>query len=446
MASTTVSGPPGSMAATPKTRKKGRGGGNNSTQKGSVKSTDIRNVAVVGLNLEDVYISLVTTSTSSSSSQKIRHGPFVTVFSHPPPARGVINNSNFCFINAILQALVFTPPFAQLAVSAISVSEMCPLLSTLGKWFLSYWTKPAMQSIAPPRLSVMTNTPTTSSSSSTHLGVRRMDGTMQEDAPEFLHRILETIRSELCGLEQHCRDSGLCETDKYSLCTDSVDTKGWTFVKGKEKLSVREHSEEGRSILFDSLFGGTLESHLKGKSKTKNFASVVVESFFVLQIDVCFGADCSLEVALERTLQTERVHDDAREKDLLKTLKLRQLPNVLFLQLRRWAVTAEGEYVKLDNIVRFSKTLVLPKSTCSDATLSNSLRTYDLVSFIAHRGRATERGHYVTYLTNAATPGVRTEGGNDLLTLCNDAKITTVTMREALETEAVYFLVYMRRR
>ncbi|KAH9578653.1 Peptidase C19 [Trypanosoma melophagium] len=439
MASTTVGGPPGSIAAVPKTRRKGRSGGKNPTSKGAVKSSDTHNVAVDCLNLEDVYISLVT----SSSSQKMRHSPFTTVFSHPPNARGVINNSNFCFMNAILQGLVFTPPFAQLAVSATAASETCPMLSTLGKWFLSYWTKPPMQPIPPPRLSVMMST--SSNSSSTPLGSRRMDGSMQEDAPELMHRILEIIRSELSVLEQQFRESDSYEADRHPLHTESVDTKGWTFVKGKEKLSVREHSEEQRSILFDSLFGGTLESHLKGKSRTKNFASVVVESFFVLQVDVCFGADCKIEVALERTLQTERVHDDAREKDLLKTVKLRQLPNLLFLQLRRWAVTAEGEYVKLDNIVRFSKTLVLPKSTCSDTTLSNSARTYDLVAFIAHRGRATERGHYVTYLTNAATSAERTENGNDLLTLCNDAKVTTATMQEALGSEAVYFLLYLRR-
>ncbi|RNC60513.1 ubiquitin hydrolase [Trypanosoma cruzi] len=151
-------------------------------------------------------------------------------------------------------------------------------------------------------------------------------------------------------------------------------------------------------------------------------------------------------MALERSLQRERVYDSARAKDLLKTVKLRRLPTVLLLQLQRWAVTAEGELVKLENLVRFSKTLVLPKSTCSDKTLSNATRTYELVAFIAHRGKATERGHYVTYLANASLPTPTTAQGDAALTFCNDAKVHTVTMREAIEGEAVYLLVYQRKK
>ncbi|RNF24303.1 ubiquitin hydrolase [Trypanosoma conorhini] len=391
------------------------------------------------LNLETVYRSLV-----ASPAPGFQRSFFATAFNPPPCARGVLNSSNYCFMNATAQALAFIPPFAQLAISAVREAEVCPTLAALGKWILSYWTRPPLQSIPPPRLPSVLRGPASSSAPPSHLA--KMNGSSQEDATEFLHRLLEVIQAELRALEEGYSENSTCGSrEPTTSLSENAETKGWTFVKGKERLSVREHRDEARSVLLDAVFGGAVENHLKGKSKLKDHASVLVEGFFLLQVDVGFSAECSLEMALERTLQRERVYDSARAKDLLKTAKLRRLPTVLLLQLRRWAVTAEGELVKLDNVVRFSKTLVLPKSTCSEATLNNAARTYELVAFIAHRGRATERGHYVAYLANAFLPDPAVVQGNAVLTICNDAKVEPVPLREAVESEAVYLLVYQRK-
>ncbi|KEG07351.1 ubiquitin hydrolase [Trypanosoma grayi] len=445
MASGPPPGPPGSVVAATNKKRKGNGSGRVvPSHHGGAALTGFRQAPVESLNLEEVYGSLI-----SSPATGRRRSPFATTFSYPPHVQGVLNNRNSCFINAVLQALVFTPPFAQLAVSAAAEIELCPTLATLGRWLLSYWARLPTQSIAPPRLPLALHGQATSFSSPVRQG--NMDGSVQEDAAEFMQHMLEIIQAELCALERRFRQNAKFGDTADDSHGNKTQTKGWTFVNGRERLSVREQSDERHSILFSAIFGGSVESHLKGKSKTKDHVSVVVEGFFMLQVDVCFGAECSLEVALERTLQMERVHDDAREKDLLKTLKLRRLPIVLLLQVRRWAVTAEGELVKLDNIVHFSKTLVLPKSTCADTTVSNAARTYELVAFVSHRGRATERGHYVAYLTDASSSGnvapaaVEAVRGGEVLTLCNDARVTTATMQEAVEGEAVYVLVYQHK-
>ncbi|KAF8279557.1 ubiquitin hydrolase CA [Trypanosoma cruzi cruzi] len=432
-------GPPGSIVVAAKGKRK-KNDGRGWAQRGGATSTKPRYLPVESLNLEEVYHSIV--APSSVGRQKLA---FATAFNPPPSARGILNNSNYCFMNATAQALVFLPPFAQLAISAVLEAELCPTLATLGKWMLSYWARAPNQLVPPLSLPKAVRGQTASSAAPSHWG--KMDGSSQEDATEFMHHLLEVIQTELCALEGSYGESsnGRIRDPNTSLEGNS-EKKGWTFVKGRERLSVREHCDKSRSVLLDAVFGGAVENHLKGKSKLKDHASVLVEGFFLLQVDVGFSAECSLEMALERSLQRERVYDSARAKDLLKTVKLRRLPTVLLLQLQRWAVTAEGELVKLDNLVRFSKTLVLPKSTCSDNTLSNAARTYELVAFIAHRGKATERGHYVAYLTNASLSTLTTAQGEAALTFCNDAKVHTVTMREAIEGEAVYLLVYQRKK
>ncbi|TPP47140.1 Ubiquitin carboxyl-terminal hydrolase family protein [Leishmania donovani] len=365
-------------------------------------------------------------------------------FSELPYPRGIMNNSNFCFMNSMLQALMFIPSFAQLTVSVscdAQARQLCPTLATLGKWTLQYWkpgfTRLAM--IAPtlmPRLPAGANNSNSGAPRSAVVPAsqRILDGSVQEDAQEFLQKLLERVHEEL---------------------------KGWTFVKGKEKLAVREHEDvQGQSKLLASIFGGTLESHLQGKQRQRDRVSVLIERYYCLPVDVGFAPECTVEQALERTFMTERIYDSEHEKKLKKTLRLGRLPSVLFLQLRRWAVTREGELVKLDNVVRIKRTLLIPRTICADETLGNTERAYRLLSVVCHRGDAVSRGHYVTYLVHhAATPAVlkvqSSEPGNkdtailrsppDAATviLCNDANISVCPAKN-MEKETMYFLVYQK--
>lgn len=431
-------------------------------------------IPVSPISLRDAYRSLL-----SGNPPSYRPSPLTPCFHVLPYPRGIINNSNYCFMNSILQALIFTPPVAHLAVSAMDESALCPTLSTLGRWMMQYW-KPALTRLCcqPPRL------PFTMSGQSVSNASRGVDGSIQEDAQEFLQRLLEIIHTELRQLEMSWQAMWTMESERMTNTSKGKSSrvslpantttqvseaeKGWTTVKGKEKLTIRTHdSREGRSLLLDSVFGGTLDSHLKGKSKQRNHASVVVEPFYSLAIDVGFSMECRIEDAIERTLSTERIYDTGHDKELRKTLLLNKLPNILFLHLRRWAMTAEGDLVKLDNTVRFGKMLVLPRCVCADEELSNKSRTYKLLSAVAYRGSATTKGHYVTYLVdNVANPfnltvrndslngvvlpksdttsrGTRHAICSDHVVMCDDAKVDLCDMT-TLQKATVYFLVYQR--
>ncbi|CBZ36862.1 ubiquitin hydrolase, putative [Leishmania donovani] len=422
-------------------------------------------------------------------------------FSELPYPRGIMNNSNFCFMNSMLQALMFIPSFAQLTVSVscdAQARQLCPTLATLGKWTLQYWkpgfTRLAM--IAPtlmPRLPAGANNSNSGAPRSAVVPAsqRILDGSVQEDAQEFLQKLLERVHEELVGLEEAFQQADASEAateSEMGLIAPAATTttasggggggggradapddatastfhkKGWTFVKGKEKLAVREHEDvQGQSKLLASIFGGTLESHLQGKQRQRDRVSVLIERYYCLPVDVGFAPECTVEQALERTFMTERIYDSEHEKKLKKTLRLGRLPSVLFLQLRRWAVTREGELVKLDNVVRIKRTLLIPRTICADETLGNTERAYRLLSVVCHRGDAVSRGHYVTYLVHhAATPAVlkvqSSEPGNkdtailrlppDAATviLCNDANISVCPAKN-MEKETMYFLVYQK--
>lgn len=417
-------------------------------------------------------------------------------FNELPYPRGIMNNSNFCFMNSMLQALMFIPSFAQLTVSVscdAQARQLCPTLVTLGKWTLQYW-KPGFTRLAMIAPTLMPRVPAGANNSNSGAprsavvpaSQRILDGSVQEDAQEFLQKLLERVHEELVGLEEAFQQADASEAATESemgsigpaatastasgggrtdapddATTSTFPKKGWTFVKGKEKLAVREHEDtRGQSKLLSSIFGGTLESHLQGKQRQRNRVSVLIERYYCLPVDVGFAPECTVEQALERTFMTERIYDSEHEKNLKKTLRLGHLPSILFLQLRRWAVTREGELVKLDNVVRVTRTLLIPRTICADDTLGNTERMYRLLSVVCHRGDAVSRGHYVTYLMHhAATPAAlkvqASEPGNkdtailrsppDAATviLCNDANISVCPAKN-MEKETVYFLVYQK--
>ncbi|KAG5494668.1 hypothetical protein JIQ42_02283 [Leishmania sp. Namibia] len=414
-----------------------------------------------------------------------------------PYPRGIMNNSNFCFMNSILQALLFIPSFAQLTVCVscdAQARQLCPTLATFGKWTLQYWkpgfTRLAM--VAPtlmPRQSAGMNNVKNGASRSAVVPAsqRLLDGSVQEDAQEFLQKLLERVHEELVGLEDALQEAeasvalaesrmksigpgDMASTGSAGARIDATDDhvadstrsqRGWTMVKGKEKLAVREHEDaQGQSTLLGSIFGGTLESHLQGKQRQRDRVSVLIEKYYCLPVDVGFAPECTIEQALERTFTTERIYDSEREKNLKKTLRLGHLPSVLFLQLRRWAVTREGELVKLHNVVHIKRSLLIPRTICVDETLGNAERAYRLLSVVCHRGDAVGRGHYVTYLVHhAATPAIfkvqaREPGNQDAaivrsppdaatVILCNDANVSVCPAKN-MEKETMYFLVYQK--
>lgn len=312
-----------------------------------------------------------------------------------PYPRGLLNNKNDCFMNAVLQMLLFIPGFAQLAVSVAesppAFAFLSPTMCVLGKWCMEYW-KPSLP-LSPlllPRLPISAKTASFANE--------------QQDAQEYLLCLLEQIDDELMKLERQKLSRGSSQTKAVPSSISKIqDLKGWTVVeKGKEKLSYRMHA--GRhSVLLSSLLGGLTDSRLSGNAK--NRVSATVETFFTLSLKIAFKYTCTVGEALEHAFQKEAI-EGIDSTILYKSTLFSELPRILILHFCRWATTAEGEAVKIDNEVVCQPTLTIPALLCTDHDLPPSERLYRLVSAVAHRGVSAQSGHYVTYLTgvHAADP------------------------------------------
>ncbi|EPY27912.1 ubiquitin hydrolase [Strigomonas culicis] len=349
----------------------------------------------------------------AQSTDAVPKGIFAKKFSTLPLPRGISNSRHFCYMNAVLQALLFTPPFAQLLVAAVKESERCPNCAALGKWFLQYW-QPGFTRIVvqPPVLPCFQRNLLPAA----HFGTEGlMDGSVQQDAQEYLLRLLHVVSDELIALEKHVREAMAKGRKKKNNGADDDDESGggWTVIKGKEKLNVREHAfAEGSSALLANVFGGLTESHLKGKKKNKDHVSVTVQPFFTLEVDYKDGfpqgnrsSPLDIEKALLTTFREEKIEDAKSGQMLTKTVFLKTLPCVLLLQLKRFSYNIspyDGSVTCTKDNVRFDvkRTLVIPKALCSNQTLSAEARTYKLLSVIAHLGSEQVTGHYTCYLAN----------------------------------------------
>ncbi|GAQ45247.1 hypothetical protein AtubIFM54640_011431 [Aspergillus tubingensis] len=112
-----------------------------------------------------------------------------------------------------------------------------------------------------------------------------------------------------------------------------------------------------------------------------------------------------------------------------KQLRIRKLPAILCMQLKRFEHTFSVSE-KLEGKIDFPLSInMLPYTTCPQAKVDRSRFVYDLSSAVVHQGKL-DAGHYYVYCRQ----------GDDWV-LFNDDKVTAVTEAEVLNADA-YLLFY----
>lgn len=124
------------------------------------------------------------------------------------------------------------------------------------------------------------------------------------------------------------------------------------------------------------------------------------ESFLDLSLEI--GQNSSVEECMRRFSALEAMRGDNKFycdtccslQEAKKCLRLRSLPNVLALHLKRFKyVEAVGRFKKLSYRVDFPLTLTLASSTAKEG--EGPPRTYHLFAIIVHMGSGPHHGHYV---------------------------------------------------
>eukprot|EP00397_Hematodinium_sp_SG-2012_P005709 GEMP01005731.1.p1 GENE.GEMP01005731.1~~GEMP01005731.1.p1 ORF type:complete len:706 (+),score=148.28 GEMP01005731.1:183-2300(+) len=314
--------------------------------------------------------------------------------SKKPPRRvgaGLRNNGNTCYLNSVLQALTYTPPFAFYLLSN-EHQERCELAkagNVCMTCIVERHVQEAYASRAPitpiqlmKRLKMI----------SKELRVGR-----QEDAHEFLRHLLDACH------------------------------RAFIPARGKGDNSIP--AAVTHTTLVHQLFGGYLRSQVK--CTACNFCSNTYDPFLDLSLELenCSSVTMALkQFTAEETLSGTNKYKCQKCKKLVvarKQFLVHKAPKVLTLQLKRFNFAMNGS--KINKPVSFSMELELAPFTSAKAT-----QTFRLFAVIVHQGKTMKSGHYYTYARNL--------GSNSWFKF-DDESVTQVS-QEMVQRSQAYVLFY----
>lgn len=377
--------------------------------------------------------------------------------------RGLINRSNYCYINAILQALVACPPFYHLmrAIRSLPAARNSkhpkPFIDAMTALVAEFSPMPPLRSkVARDKTKkeetpdITTDTPLEPVVIHKILSLLRSDifqvEGRQEDAEEFLGCVLNRLNDEMLELMKLSKNES--EVNGSSGGNSSAEESGdghgddqddWKVIRGnRNKGTITRTTDFGRSPMSD-IFGGKLRSrvHREGDHPTDN-----IQPFFTLQLDIEKAA--SVKDALDLLVGKDQLEGmtcakTKQEIQAWQQVTLEELPIVMILHLKCF------DY-KMDGCTKILKTLEFPIELKIDSKLMSSKgktytakqKQYKLFAVVYHDGKEASKGHYITDVFHA---------GYGTWIRYDDSTVRAVPESNVLHPKAprVPYLLYYRR-
>ncbi|GMI90023.1 ubiquitin-specific protease 25 [Hibiscus trionum] len=319
------------------------------------------------------------------------------------PPLGLRNLGNSCYLNSVLQCLTYTPPLANFCLrsqhssscdaSASKKPRDCPFC------ILEAWITRSLT------LDLTLDSPSKILSCIKIFAENFRFG-RQEDAHEFLRYVIDACHNTCLRLKKLRR-------------------------KGSEGVGGGGEAVNGNTVVKE-IFGGALQSQVKclgcGGESNK------VDEIMDISLDVLNSG--SLKEAMHKFFQPEVLDGNNKYKcdnckklvAARKQLSIRQAPNILVIQLKRF----EGILgAKIDRLITFDEVLVL--SSFMSKASQDPQPVYNLFGTIVHSGYSPESGHYYAYIKDAMGRWY----------CCNDSFVSLSTLQEVL-SEKVYILFFSR--
>uniref|UniRef100_A0A182TGA5 USP domain-containing protein n=1 Tax=Anopheles melas TaxID=34690 RepID=A0A182TGA5_9DIPT len=409
-ASTPASGTTGGSTPTSANAARGKGAQQTAASKGAANAT--------------------AASASTAGDQKdefsLKFGDFLSGYSIDNTnismmPRGLINRSNYCYINTILQALIACPPFYHLMRTIRTlpaaknskhpkpfIDAMCALANEFSQ--LPIRSKPQQQQRGGgdkgkkddiPEIQVDTPFEPTVIYKMLN-GIRsdifQIEG-RQEDAEEFLGCVLNRLNDEMIEfIKFNKTDQGNLngEEPTNGEVHGEEDADDWMVICKGNKGTVTRTTDFGRSPISD-IFRGKLRSRVQrdGVPPTYN-----IQPFFTLPLDIEKAA--SVKEALEQLVGRDELEGvtcskTKQEVAAWQQVTLEELPVVLILHLKCF------DY-KMDGCTKILKTLDFPIELKIDSKLMSSKgksysakqKQYKLFAVVYHDGKEASKGHYIT--------------------------------------------------
>ncbi|RKP39501.1 hypothetical protein BJ085DRAFT_23111, partial [Dimargaris cristalligena] len=317
--------------------------------------------------------------------------------------RGLVNSGNMCFMNSILQALLFCPPFFNLLKkiethSTHSFNSSTPLTDSLVAFVNEFReSKPLPISTAADEV----GEPLSPENVYNALrSLKKFDSLRgrQEDAQEFMGFLLEGLHDEFMsvGRSQKSANGAAAEaTNGGNGATGAATPYAWMEVGKKNRVSSTRTVAANDSPITQ-IFGGKQRSVLRCPGSKD---SITYEPFQSLLLDISPPAVKTVEDALNHLVQPETLEGFTDPRGFTvqatKQLQLEELPPVLILHINRFVYTSANGAQKLQKPLEYGHHLVLPSTLFPPHHRQPKKPIqYDLLAVVYHHGRHLTGGHY----------------------------------------------------
>lgn len=331
--------------------------------------------------------------------------------------RGLVNTGNLCYMNSILQVLVFCVPFYdfldQVAKRAVhSFKSETPLVDAMIMFMRDFKLIDSASTAEQLRLRLKDNELEQYGDPLTpeyvYDVIKRlprfdnMKRGQQEDAEEFLGFLLAGLHDECAQLIKNDKQNQIVQsvTSPMTEQSGSVDG-GWHEVGPKQKTAVTQSSG---AIEFETpitkIFGGKLRSEYK---KPGEKPSVTLEPYQPLQLDIGENHINNILDALKNLTRLETLDGAVRgAKASTKQVHIETLPPVLILHLKRFHYDEKGPQ-KIWKKIGYPLELELPKEVFpqhkrASFQTQGKFPRYRLTAVVYHHGKNASGGHYTVDL------------------------------------------------
>lgn len=371
--------------------------------------------------------------------------------------RGLVNTGNMCYMNSVLQVLVFCVPFFDFLdqvskKAAYSFDSKTPLLDAMIMFMREFKVIDSAASAEQLRRRLKSEELEQYGEQFTpefvYDAIRKlprfasMRRGHQQDAEEFLGFLLEGLHDECAQVMRAAPPSTSSTTPNSSLPSPTTSTRAheagesgddWLEVGPRQRAAITRSSGYSTSNSpITKIFGGQLRSELRVPGRKH---SVTLEPYQPLQLDIGAPEIRNIVDALKGITRPETLHGDfksphGKDARATKQVFIESLPPVLILHLKRFQFDAEGGTIKIWKKIGYPLELEIPRDVLSRQKRNHilgdnaSLPKYRLSAVVYHHGKNASGGHY--------TVDVRRQDGREWIRI-DDTVIRRVRSEDVAE-------------